>query len=99
MDIEMDNAVDNAVDTDTEVDFSELIMALQAQTQELRSELDRLVSERRFIGALPGESGAPELLDAGVSYEERLRTARADGDTLEAIRVKQEAAREGVILI
>lgn len=48
----------------------------------------------RFCGFVPGETGDPP--ESG--FETRLAEARKAGDNLTAIRIKQEAAREGVVL-
>ena len=54
----------------------------------------------RFLGMTPGEgSDVPEGAGGSLSFEAELQTARESGNLLEAIRVKQEAAKEGVILI
>ena len=49
-------------------------------------------------GFVPGQKmdGVP---GASTSYEARLAEARKSGNTLEAIKVKQEAAAEGVVLV
>ena len=49
-------------------------------------------------GFVPGQKkdGVP---GASSDYETRLAEARKNGNTLEAIRIKQEAASEGVVLI
>ena len=54
-------------------------------------------SEKRFLGRLPGEGAdAPEGMPG---FDARLEAARQSGDMLAAIRIKQEAAKDGVILI
>lgn len=83
----------------SETSGDSLLEALQAETRELREELQRVSAQRRFVGLRPGESGEAEPRDYGSAYEAQLREARACGNVLDAIRVKQEAALEGVILI
>ena len=49
-------------------------------------------------GFVPGQKkdGVP---GASSEYETRLAEARKNGNTLEAIKIKQEAAADGVVLI
>lgn len=54
----------------------------------------------KFMGMTPGEgSDVPADGGGSASFEAELQAAREEGNLLEAIRVKQEAARDGVILI
>lgn len=69
-------------------------------------EVERLKNdeETRFLFEKKGSFvpyRSPERLPAAKrdTFEERLKAARRAGDTLEAIRVKQEAASEGIMLI
>lgn len=52
----------------------------------------------RYLGATP-EEGNSQFISDEMGYEAELRNARQSGDFLKAIRVKQEAAKEGIILI
>lgn len=81
-----------------------LIEATEAE--DVAREIERLKSdeETRFLfekkGSFAPYRGAERLPDTKKStFEERLNAARRAGDTLEAIRVKQQAASEGVMLI
>lgn len=51
----------------------------------------------KFKGMSPG--GNKEGLPDSSGYEQRLRDAREKGDVLDAIRIKQEAQKEGIVLI
>lgn len=55
-------------------------------------------SPSKYLGAAPGESGF-ELEGGEIDFEGQLKSARSSGDFIKAIRIKQEAAREGIILI
>lgn len=55
-------------------------------------------SSSKYLGAAPGESGS-EFAGEEMGFDARLKTARDSGDFLKAIRIKQEAAKEGIILI
>lgn len=55
-------------------------------------------TQQQFTGFQPGtSSGTPDPKTAG--YETRLADARKNNDQLDVIRIKQEAAAEGVILM
>lgn len=57
-------------------------------------------SSLKYLGSSPGEAGIdPQLADEEMGYEAELRSARESGNFLKAIRLKQEAAKEGIILI
>lgn len=57
-------------------------------------------STPKYMGSLPGESGIdPQIAGEEIGFEAELRSARESGDFLKAIRIKQEAAKEGIILI
>lgn len=51
----------------------------------------------KFTGVTPGvnKDGLPDT----SGYQQRLVEARSNGNTLEAIKIKQEAQKEGIILI
>lgn len=55
------------------------------------------VQQPSFTGFQPGSGKTPETVKA--DYESRLADARKSGSSLEAIKIKQEAAANGVILI
>lgn len=57
-------------------------------------------SSPKFLGSLPGEARIDSQLSGEeMGYEAELRSARESGNFLEVIRLKQEAAKEGIILI
>ncbi len=75
-------------------------------TEDVMREIERLKNdeETRFLFEKKGSFApyrSPERLPDAKrgSFEERLNAARRLGDTLEAIRVKQQAASEGIMLI
>lgn len=51
----------------------------------------------KFKGMSPGAN--KEGLPNSSGFEQRLREAREKGDNLEAIKIKQEAQKEGIVLI
>lgn len=74
--------------------------------EEIRQNVDRLKNdeETKFLfekkgSFTPARSGERLPDTKKSSYEERLSNARRQGNTLEAIRIKQQAASEGVMLI
>lgn len=55
------------------------------------------VETPKFKGMSPGAN--KEGLPNSSGFEQRLREAREKGDNLEAIKIKQEAQKEGIVLI
>lgn len=57
-------------------------------------------SRSKYLGSAPGETGGNlQSIGEEMGYEAQLNNARESGDFLNAIRIKQEAAKEGIILI
>ena len=75
------------------------LSGIRQELEEIWERIDGLKALPRFVGALPGQSGdvAPE--DGQLPFEARLRRARESGDMLGALRVKQEAAGAGIVLL
>ncbi len=74
--------------------------------ESVKREIDKLKNdeETRFLFEKKGSfmpARSPERLPdtQKAGYEERLKEARRAGNTLEAIRIKQQAANEGIVLI
>ena len=74
------------------------LSGIRQELEEIWEQLGDLKAPPKFVGALPGQSGdlAPE---EELPFEARLRRARESGDVLGALRIKQEAAGAGIVLL
>jgi len=75
------------------------ISGIRQELEEIWGQLDELKTPPKFIGAQPGQSGDVSAEEEQMPFEARLRRARESGDTLAALRIKQEAAGAGVVLL
>ena len=75
------------------------LSGIRGELEEIWAKLDELNEAPVFSGALPGESGDGVPDEDLMPYEVRLRQAREAGDMLMALRVKQEAAGAGLVLL
>lgn len=75
----------------------------QRELETLRAEVEQLqallAKPPQISGAAPGESGDALPEQGESAFSARLREARMAGDTLAALKVKQDAARVGVVLL
>ena len=53
----------------------------------------------KFTGFVPGINNKSVSTDALADFQTRLNNARSKGDTLEVIKIKQEACQEGISLM
>jgi len=74
------------------------LSGIRRELEEIWAELNGMKELPRFVGVEPGPSGdeTPEV--NGLGFEVKLKRARESGDMLAALRVKQEAARAGIVL-
>ena len=83
--------------TDVMPDVDDL-SGIRQELESIWTQLEKLKAPPRFVGTEPGQSG-DEMPDAeGLGYEAKLHRARESGDMVAALRIKQEAARAGVVL-
>lgn len=75
------------------------LSGIRAELEEIWTELEGLRVPPKFVGVEPGQSGDVQPEEGGLPFEARLRKARESGDMLEALRVKQEAAGVGIVLL
>ena len=76
----------------------EELAGIRQEIKALRAEVLALREPVQVVGLEPGQSGdfVPETDE--MAFEAKLRRARDLGDTMTALRIKQEAAAAGVIL-
>jgi len=74
------------------------LSGIRQELEAIWSELDSMKAPPQFVGAEPGQSGNEVLETDGLEFEVKLKRARASGDMLAALRVKQEAAKAGIVL-
>jgi len=75
------------------------LSGIREELEEIWSEIGELRQPPKFVGAEPGQSGDTGPEEGGLPFEARLRQARQSGDMLTALRVKQEAAGAGIVLL
>ena len=75
------------------------LSGIRQELEEIWGQIDDLKAPPRFVGALPGQSGDLGPEEDSLPFEARLRRARETGDTLAALRIKQEAAGAGIVLL
>ena len=75
------------------------LSGIRQELEELWGEIDGLRKAPQFVGIEPGQTG--DLLPEHdlLPFEARLRKARDQGDMLGALRIKQEAAIAGIVLL
>jgi len=74
------------------------LSGIRRELEDIWGQIDMLKAPPKFVGALPGQSGDSSE-EGALPFEARLRRARESGDMLGALRVKQEAAEAGVVLL
>lgn len=75
------------------------LSGIRQELEHIRGELDSLRTPPQFIGIEPGQAGDALPVEDLLPFEARLRKARNTGDTLGALRIKQEAASAGIVLL
>jgi len=75
------------------------LSGIRQELERIWDQLDDLKVPPKFVGVLPGQSGDVEPEEGQLPFEARLRRAREAGDMLGALRVKQEAAGAGIVLL
>ena len=75
------------------------LSGIRQELEEIWGQLDELKAPPKFVGTQPGQSGDTAPEEDQMPFEARLRRARESGDTLAALRVKQEAAGAGIVLL
>ena len=75
------------------------LSGIRQELEKIWGQLDELKAPPRFVGVPPGQSGDGEPGEDSLPFEARLRRARESGDMLAALRVKQEAAGAGIVLL
>ena len=75
------------------------LSGIRQELEEIWEQLDELKTPPKFVGAQPGQSGELSPEEDGLPFEARLRRARDAGDMLGALRIKQEAAGAGIVLL
>ena len=73
------------------------LVGLNDQLEALKASDGYLFNENKFAGFQPGGDG--KVPGISSRWEARLADARKNNNQLEAIKIKQEAAAEGVVLI
>ena len=73
------------------------LVGLNDQLEALKASDGYLFNENKFAGFQPGGDG--KVPGISSTWEARLADARKNNNQLEAIKIKQEAAAEGVVLI
>ena len=73
------------------------LVGLNDQLEALKASDGYLCNENKFAGFQPGGDG--KVPGISSTWEARLADARKNNNQLEAIKIKQEAAAEGVVLI
>ena len=75
------------------------LSGIRQELEEIWDQLDDLKLPPKMIGREPGPSGDSAPEEEGLPFEARLRRARESGDMLTALRIKQEAAGAGIVLL
>ena len=75
------------------------LSGIRQELEEIWGALDGLRSPPQFMGIEPGQGGDALPEEDLLPFEARLRKARDTGDILSALRIKQEAATAGIVLL
>ena len=75
------------------------LSGIREELEEIWGELNDLKELPVFIGNEPKGSGTQVLHEDLMPFEVQLRHARELGDTIAALRIKQEAASAGIVLL
>jgi len=75
------------------------LSGIRQELEEIWGELNGLRRAPEFVGVEPGQGGDTLPEEDLLPFEARLRKARDTGDMLGALRIKQEAAASGIVLL
>ena len=75
------------------------LSGIRQELEEIWEQLEDLKAPPKFVGDQPGQSGELSPEEGQLPFEARLRRARDSGDLLGALRIKQEAAGAGIVLL
>ena len=75
------------------------LSGIRQELENIWGELEDLRTPPQFVGIEPGQAGDTLPEEDLLPFEARLRKARGTGDTLGALRIKQEAATAGIVLL
>ena len=75
------------------------LSGIRQELEQIRGEIDGLRTPPQFLGVEPGQGGDTLPEEELLPFEARLRKARDTGDILGALRIKQEAAGAGIVLL
>ena len=75
------------------------LSGIRQELEELWGQIDDLKTPPKFVGVMPGQSGDAGPEEDQLPFEAKLRRARESGDMLMALRIKQEAAGVGIVLL
>ena len=75
------------------------LSGIRQELEEIWAHLGDLKEAPQIVGTEPGQSGDGRPEESGLSFEMRLKRARSAGDMLAALKVKQEAAKAGIVLL
>ena len=75
------------------------LSGIRRELEDIWGQIDELKAPPKFVGVFPGQSGEAGAEEGPLPFEARLRRARESGDMLGALRVKQEAASAGIVLL
>ena len=78
---------------------NEDLSGIRGELEEIWGELELLKETPMFIGNEPGGSGVSIPEEDLMPFEVQLRRAREVGDTIAALKIKQEAAYAGIVLL
>ena len=78
---------------------AEDLSGIREELEEIWEELEVLKEPPVFAGVEPGSSGGEIPHEDLMPFEVQLRRARDLGDTIAALRIKQEAANAGIVLL
>lgn len=75
------------------------LSGIRGELEEIWEELEGLKETPMFVGTEPGGSGVSIPEEDLMPFEVQLRRARELGDTIAALKIKQEAAYAGIVLL
>jgi len=75
------------------------LSGIRQELEEIWGTIEGLREAPQFVGLEPGQGGDSLPEEELLPFEARLRKARDTGDMLGALRIKQEAAASGIVLL
>ena len=75
------------------------LSGIRRELEAIWTQLEEVKEIPSFLGYEPEQSGEIDLEEDLMPYEVRLRHARGEGDLLAALKIKQEAAKAGLVLL